>query len=358
MNDEPRIHAPRQFAGPPPPSHFVNRAQELRQISMWAEDIEAGPILTIVGIGGIGKTALASAWFNDYASKMAQFQGRLWWSLYEREANQFLIECFSYLTRTAVNESAKLRPQALVEGIVRGLEQGKFLLVLDGLEKEMDAYSQRPGAIEAATSHSMRGVGSRMALLLRLCARTDSGSKILLTSRVAPVDLEDPDGDPLPGVSTLPLGSLAETAARAYFSQFAIEQSSELIDQARRYEFHPLIMSLLAHQMVSGAGPREGKKVVSSAREVVEASIGELAPGDRVVAEQIAAFDGPVPYSDLVYALIGKHNEFVRESELDQSLSRLQNLGLIIWNQTENTFTMHPVVKSAIRQNAFPLPAE
>ena len=76
------------------------------------------------------------------------------------------------------------------------------------------------------------------------------------------------------------------------------------------------------------------------------------------MAERIATFDRPVHYSDLVYAFIGKHNEFMRESELDQSLSRLQNLGLIIWNQTENTFTMHPVVKSAIRQNALPLPAE
>ena len=67
--------------------------------------------------------------------------------------------------------------------------------------------------------------------------------------------------------------------------------------------------------------------------------------------------DGPVHYSDLIYALRNRY-EFVRESELDQSLSRLQNLGLIAWNQADNTYTMHPVIRGAMRQNTLSLPRE
>lgn len=192
-----------------------------------------------------------------------------------------------------------------------------------------------------------------MASLLHLCTRRNSDSKILLISRLAPVDLEDSDGHPLAGVKVLRLGPLEETAAREYFSHFAIEQSQELMKLARQYEFHPLLLSLLAHKLGSEATAREhfaGEVPLLSIKNLVEESIGELGRGDRIVAERVAVFDGPVHYSDLVYALVGKQYEFGRESELDQSLSRLQNLGLITWNQTENTYTMHPVIKGALRQ--------
>src|SRR5712692_2581997 len=104
MNDQRRPRVPEPFARscPAPSPDFVNRAEELRHISTWAADIGTGSILTILGIGGIGKTALASAWFTDDAKSMALFQGCLWWSFYEQGANHFLIECFSYLTDTPV----------------------------------------------------------------------------------------------------------------------------------------------------------------------------------------------------------------------------------------------------------------
>jgi hypothetical protein len=35
------------------------------RIPTWAADVDAGSILTIIGIGGSGKTALASEWFTN-----------------------------------------------------------------------------------------------------------------------------------------------------------------------------------------------------------------------------------------------------------------------------------------------------
>jgi uncharacterized membrane-anchored protein len=76
----------------------------------------------------------------------------------------------------------------------------------------------------------------------------------------------------------LPLGALEEIAARQYFSHFAIEQSPELMELARRYEFHPLLLSLLAQLATMPTArerlPREARLL--SVRNLVEASIGEL----------------------------------------------------------------------------------
>lgn len=172
----------------------------------------------------------------------------------------------------------------------------------------MSAYSGSPdkGTSAAVTSHSMRRLGSAMGRLLYLCARRGSSSKILLTSRVAPVDLEDQDGHLLPGVETLQLGPLEENAARQFFAHLRIEQSPELMTLARRFEFHPLLLSLLARRLAGGQPLREqlpeDLPLRISARKLIDASIGELKPEDRIVAEQVAAFEGPVHYSDLIYA--------------------------------------------------------
>jgi hypothetical protein len=63
----------------------------------------------------------------------------------------------------------------------------------------------------------------------------------------------------------------------------------------------------------------------------------------RAVAQRIATFDEPVGYPTLVSLLVGRGREFDRESELDQALSRLQDLGLMFWDQEQNTYAMHPV---------------
>ena len=87
-------------------------------------------------------------------------------------------------------------------------------------------------------------------------------------------------------------------------------------------------------------------------------AINGLGPEARSVARHVAAFDDRVRYSSLVKALVGAGKEFASDSELDVALSRLQNLGLMTWNQNENTYALHPVVRGAILRAGLPLSLE
>jgi NB-ARC domain len=348
---------------PGPATPFVNRAGELRLLSDWAADASAGAVLTIVGLGGIGKTALVREWFVKGAETSGHFQGRMWWSLYQEDAHRFFVECFAYLTGALNEEAEAKRPDDLAAGIVRQLDRGRYLLVLDGIERELLAYSNLPsGTGAAATSHEIRRSASVvMARFLRSCARISSPSKVLLTSRLAPADLENSDGGPTPGVQTLALGGFDENSARQYLSQVAGGfHSDELMKFAAAAQFHPLLLAVLARQVA--ADPKsldqirtalrwtDARGVRSALMPILESTIHGLGPDARAAAQRIAAFDESVGYSTLVELLVGTGKEFARESQLDQALSRLQDLGLMFWNQQENTYAMHPVIRSAVWQ--------
>src|SRR5207244_1558892 len=94
----------------------------------------------------------------------------------------------------------------------------------------------------------------------------------------------------------------------------------------------------------------DARGVRSALIPILDSTIHGLGPDARATAQHIAAFRGPVGYSTLVQLLVGRGKEFARESQLDQALSRLQDLGLMFWNQQENTYAMHPVIRSAVWQ--------
>src|SRR6266498_2788810 len=131
---EPYVPYPPSTASP-----FVNRERELHLLNTWADPTTFDAVLTIVGVGGMGKTALAWEWFTKHLDSLHDFQGRMWWSFYEDDPEEFFLHCDAYIRGATASPQTPQRE--LVSRIARLLDAGRFLLVLDGVERQMLAYS-------------------------------------------------------------------------------------------------------------------------------------------------------------------------------------------------------------------------
>jgi hypothetical protein len=70
---------------------LVGRQSELNMLTDWVtkpgSNLYQARILSIVAIGGMGKSALSWKWFNEIApQEMKPLAGSLWWSFYESDA--------------------------------------------------------------------------------------------------------------------------------------------------------------------------------------------------------------------------------------------------------------------------------
>ncbi|MDZ8052842.1 MAG: NB-ARC domain-containing protein [Aulosira sp. ZfuVER01] len=108
---------------------FYGRNQELTQLEQW---IESGcKLVMIVGIAGIGKTALALALIDRIQSK---FDSLIWKSLHSAPSlNSLLDSLLHNFDEGAVRDLPQL---------IHHLQQRRCLLILDGLEADLNNYSQ------------------------------------------------------------------------------------------------------------------------------------------------------------------------------------------------------------------------
>ena len=363
MTAESMPNRPRPCIGqsPPPVCPFIDRERELALLYGWERDRSGPSILTIVGLGGMGKTSLGWEWFNKVTGPQGRFQGALWWNFYEAGSDSFFPRCYAYLTGTALSDCALLSHHFLVERIVSYLQKETLLFVLDGLEREMVAFAP-PDAVDvsqADTSHRIRRIASRaVAEFLKTCAHLNSGSKVLITSRFALADLEDSSGHPAQGTQVLELGGFDEVSTRSLLSQLGITEGMDgIVDLVAALGFHPMTTSLLARMA------RDRPTVVERMRSALDAApsvadrqrrikdvVGSVGTDARLVAARIAASHGPVSYSELAKNEVGPGRALARHSELDRALTQLQDLGLIGWNTKDNVYDMHPIVRGLLYQ--------
>src|SRR5437667_2127831 len=134
-------------------TNLVGRQEELNLLTNWvtkpSSHLNQARILSIVAIGGMGKSALTWKWFNDIApQEMQPLAGRLWWSFYESDATyeNFIIRTLAYVSRRSREEIQKLPPPEREEQLLSLLDREPFLLVLDGLERILIAYARMDAA--------------------------------------------------------------------------------------------------------------------------------------------------------------------------------------------------------------------
>lgn len=213
-------------------SQLFGRQAELNLLTDWVAkpdaDVYQARILNIVAIGGMGKSALTWKWFNDIApQEMKPLAGRLWWSFYESDASfeNFVIRALAYVTETPRDAVEKMNPIERENALLKALNEKPFLLVLDGLERILVAYARMDAAylkdddLDEQTANRVTGALGLLATatsieikqhLLRKTADPRAGnflrklasvkhSRILVSTRLYPADLQTVTGGCIPG---------------------------------------------------------------------------------------------------------------------------------------------------------------
>jgi hypothetical protein len=324
------------FAHPYPlQENFTGRFGEREMLTGWLTGGQR-PVLAVVAIGGMGKSALTWAWLQrdvlglplpglapdppEVAERCRvageeRPEGVLWWSFYEREARfaAFLDKALIYASGGALDPAAMPSTYEKTQALVNLLREHRLLLVLDGFERELRAYAslnaayQRDEEVEEAEG-DFRGCTDRNAAdFLRWLAGSYLQSRVLLTSRLFPRELEDRGGRPLAGCRREDLEKLDPGDAIAFFQAQGVEGTQAEIQAAcEPYGYHPLALRLLAGMIVQDPA-RPGDVTVARdyspvddlvprEHHILALAYDALRPPLRDLLSRLAAFRSPMDY--------------------------------------------------------------
>ena len=380
---------------------LVGRQPELSLLTDWVaeanSEIYRAHILNIVAIGGMGKSALTWKWFNDIApQEMKPLAGRMWWSFYESDATfeNFVTRALAYVSRRPLGEIRQIPAPERETQLLAALDREPFLLVLDGLERILIAYARMDAAHlsdddydkqtanyvanaiglpeSAAQSftgeHRLRKTADpRAGSFLRKLANTRA-SRILVSTRLYPADLQIGTGSPLPSCWAIFLPGLSDTDALELWRTFGVSGSREtLLPLFNSFDKHPLLVQALASEIAKyRRAPGDFEQwqrhspdfnpfklpLVQVKSHVLEFALRGLNDKARQVLQIISAFRMPAQFDTLVALLIGKKkNQCKNEHELDEILTELEDRGLVGWDKRANRYDLHPIVRGVVWNN-------
>jgi hypothetical protein len=333
---------------------LVGRQTELNAMTGWVTKPDSpafnARIFCFVAIGGMGKSALTWKWFNHIApNEMEPLAGRLWWSFYESYATfeNFLNRALCYVGGQSEDEVHALPWQEREAQLLRHLDEKPYLFALDGLERIMIAYNRMdasrladddydiqcanyvPGAIGLPTTavqsfagqHRLRQTTDpRAGAFLQKLAQV-SKSRILITTRLYPNELQLPTGYPRPGCYGYFLPGLSDDDALGLWRALNVSGShQELVPVFRSVENHPLLIQALASEVANyKKAPRDFARwrsdhpqfdptslpLVQSRTQILDYALRGLTKNVRKVLCTLVGFRMPASYATLEALLVG-----------------------------------------------------
>ena len=372
---------------------LIGRRPELNLLTDWITG--KGPlahvrIFNVIAIGGMGKSALTWEWFSNIAPlEWPGMAGRFWWSFYESDAyfENFVIRALAYVSRSTPDEVRKMPPPERETQLLHILDREPHLLVLDGLERiliayaRMDAahladddydqrtanfiaYTQGLSAAEKETfldGHRLRKTADpRAGQFLKKLSRVRA-SRILVSSRLYPFDLQMLTGDPLPGCAARSLDGLNDDDALALWRHFGCSGGrDELLRLFRSFGSHPLLLQILAGE-IARFRPARGNfgrwhaanpafnpfsmQMKQAKTHILEFAFQGLSEAQMKVLQTIAAFRMPTQYETLLAVCAGENKPCADSIALDKILTELEDRGILGWERHSDRYDLHPVVR-------------
>jgi WD40 repeat protein len=313
---------------------FFGRAAELATLNQWVQGDQCR-LITLLGMGGIGKTSLAAKLANQVYDR---FDYVIWRSLREAPPlDEILVRLIQFLSdqqETEVN-----LPTRLGERIIRllhYLRKHRCLVMLDNLES----------ILQAETAGHYRDGYEGYGELIQRIGSTEHQSCLLLTSRECPRELAPLAGDLTP-VRLWSVGSIDTEAGRDILKTKGLaldeadDQGQELI---RRCSGNPQALHLVAtaiqREFLGDVDDflQEQVTAVEDVRSLLDQHLGRLAPLERSVLFWLAINREPVGLDELMEDLLPP----VTKQEVRGALRGLSDRYLI--EKIVKQFTLQNVV--------------
>jgi WD40 repeat protein/transcriptional regulator with XRE-family HTH domain len=312
---------------------FYGREQELTTLAQWVVQ-ERCRVVSVLGLGGIGKSALAVSLMHQVA---AHFEVVLWRSLRDAPTCEALLgECLQVLSPQPLRE-VPVTFEGRLRLLLEHLREQRALLVLDNLETLLEEGEGR--------GHMRAGYEGYSQLLLRV-GETAHQSCLLLTSREEPINLVPLEGRRKP-VRALRLVGLETDASEQLLAEkevVGISQDWERL--VEMYGGNPLALNIVAQTIVELFGGEiapfleQGEVIFGSVRELLDEQFDRLSAVEQTVLLWLAILREPVSLEMLVEVLVIPLSRI----QVLETVEALRRRSLLERGKRSGSFTLQAVV--------------
>ena len=351
----------------PMPPNFTGRIAERATLTHWLREDPENRLFILRALGGFGKSALAWQWLTHDVD-IKEYPKVVFWSFYEGDASfeHFIEETLKYLK---LDVSQGQRPQ--VDELLKAMQGQKILLIMDGFERALRAYSGMNAAYQGDREPGIQDnqfdcVNINAEIFLKsLCSLPNIRSKVLMTTRLTPRAVK-PRGEFMLGCREEELTAMQKADAVEFFHKQKIKGTHAEIETAcSPYGYHPLSLRLLAGFILKNLHkPRDisvsemiktDDNLKQNQNRVLKAAYNSLFIQQQILLSQIACFRSPVKVDMLTEitkpvttkGIFGLYERSIQiySGRLDNDLQDLLERGLLHFDEKNKKFDLHPIVR-------------